>query len=207
MTIPIKYRKSPEVGINYDFADILADVGYVTFYGLEDEATGKKLSRQAVASSFVSSTVTGTTGNIESNFDYEFLLPAYLKGDMFVTITLVVDGSASTSATNDTTIEIIHERDGTETSIGTQQAIATLTNPVDTTPTESRNTLTFAIDKRFTKGDKLRIEVISTVAASNVNSYAGHYHDGANRDFTLVDQFGLATYSNLIVQVPFSLAL
>ena len=207
MVIPIKYRKSGDVMVNYDFADILSDVGYVVFYGMEDEAENQKLVRLAIESTSVKSTISGTTGSVESNLDYEFLLPAYVKGDLFVTITIEADGHSSSTAQNDTTIEILHVRNGTETSIGTQLALPQLNNPADTAADQARHTATFVVDKKFKKGDIIRVEVITSVASGNANSNASHYHDGANRNLNLIDQLGIACNSNLIVQVPFRLEL
>lgn len=208
MVIPTRYRKAQETQVNYDIVDVITDVGYITLFGFSDEADAKTLIRQTLPSTDISSRVTGTTGNVEVNFDFTFETADRVKGDLFVTITIFVDGSASNTAQNDTTIEIFHVDSGaSETTIGTQQSIAQLNNPVDTAQDEARTTLTFAVDKFFAEGDKLRIEVISAVTSSNGNSFAGFYHDAINRDFSLVDQHGIATNSNLIVNVPFDLDL
>jgi len=199
------YTQSAEHLINFDFADILTDVGYVNFYGIDDEADNYRLSRLQIESTDVKSTRTGTSGNVERNFDFEFNISKKLKGDLYVTITIFADGYGSATAQNDTTIEIFHFDGSTETTIGTQQSITQLNNPSSTAQDEYRTTLTFAVDKLFKRGDKLRIEVISTITSSNANSTAGFYHDGANRGFSLTDQHGIAANSNLIIQLPFDL--
>ena len=206
MVIPTKYRQATDAIINYDFVDIISETGYISVYGFSDEANNKLLIRQVLESSDVKSQVVGTSGNVEVNFDYEFNKGAHIKGDMYVTITIFADGSASNAVDNDTTIEIFHFDGSTETTIGTQQAMERLNNPVSTAEDQARYTAKFAVDKRFSRGDKLRVEVISTLAnSSNVNNKIGFYHDPKNRDFSLVDQHGAGAPSNLIVTVPFKI--
>lgn len=206
MAIRKKYRKSPEILTNYDFTDVVANVGYITFYGISDEADSKKLVRQAIESTDVKSDIQGTTGNVESNFDYTFNISQLVKGDLYVTITILANDNGTGTCENDTTVEIFHYDGSTETSIGTQQSIAQL-SATGGAQEEARHTLTFDVNKRFNKGDILRVEVITTVTGNNSNDFASHYHDGANRDFSLTDQHGVAAPSNLIVLVPFDLDL
>jgi|TARA_R110000751_G_scaffold117608_2_gene217850 hypothetical protein len=204
MAIPVRYRKSAEVLANYDFADLLTGVGTITLYGISDEAGTKKLSRQALESTAVKADIQGTSGSIESNYDIEFNRSELVKGDLSATITIQAT-STTGSSTNDTTVEIFHvDSASSETTIGSQQAITQLSNP-SAGSTEYRTTLTFAVNKRFARGDKLRIEVISTVASANSNSVASHYHDGANRNLSLTDQHGIAAPSNLIALIPFDI--
>lgn len=207
MPIPKVYRKSPPLQINFDFADILSNAGWVTMYGISDEADTKTLSRQALESTDVESRKTGTSGNVEANFDFTFDIAQKVKGKLYVTITIEAEGFGSNTAQNDTTIEIFHYDGTTETTIGTQQSIAQLNNPVDTAADQARTTLTFDVDRFFKKEDILRVEVISTVTSAHASSSAAFYHDGANRDLSLTDQHGIATNSNLIVLVPFELNL
>lgn len=207
MTIPIKYRKTPPVTINFDFADVLTNTGYATMYGFSDEADNKILIRQVLDSTDNKSTVTGTSGNVEANFDFTFEKAVRVKGEMFVSVTIFTDVSSTNTSTNDTTVEIFHFDDVTETTIGTQQAIAQLENPASTPEDEARTTLTFDIDRFFQKGEKLRIEVISTVASSNSGAIAGFYHDPTSRKTGLTDQNNNTIGSDLLVQVPFELNL
>lgn len=204
MGVPEVYTKSAPVLVNFDFADILSDVGYITLFGINDEAGTKSLNRTALESTTVLTKVTGTSGNVEANFDSTINIAQLIKGDLFVSITIQATSTTGTSQ-NDTTIEIFHvDGASSETSIGTQQAIRQLNNP-SSGSTEWRSTLTFDVNKQFAKGDKLRIEVISTVTSGNANSTAGFFHDGSNRDLGLTDQEGVTARSNLIVSVPFDL--
>ena len=205
MPIPEIYRKSGDILVNYDFVDILNDVGYVTFYGISDEADAKKLTRTALESSDIQTTAIGSPATTEANFDYTFVLAQKVKGDLFVSITLEVDGSASTAGTGRVKVRIIHYDGSTETTIGTQQTSSDLTNPADTAKDQARYTFTFDVDKNFKKGDILRVEVIIEIDTGHVNNFVSFYHDGANRDFTLTDQHGVTARSNLIVDVPFTL--
>ncbi len=201
------YTTSPPVLVNFDFEDILSDAGYITLTAMIDEAANERLIRQALDGVILRTVVTGNSGEtVEKNFDFEFNISQLVKGDLFVSITIFADGSGSNTGINNTTIEIFHVDSGAaETTIGTQQSIAELTNPVSTAQDEYRSTLTFAVNKRFKKGDKLRIEVISTVTGGNPNGKAGFYHDSADRDTGLTDQNNFTAKSNLLVQVPFDL--
>ena len=207
MAIPIKYRKSTDALINFDFADILSNVGYVNFFAIISENASERLTRQTTEGTTILSQFTGeTSGSVEKNFDFEFNISKLVKGDLFVSITIFADGSGSSQAFNDTTIEIIHvDSASSETSIGTQQSITQLVNPVSTPQDEYRTTLIFAVNKQFKKGDKLRIEIITTMTGGNTNDKAGFYHDPANRDFSLTDQHNIAARSDLLIQVPFDL--
>ena len=210
MAIPIKYRESTPFSINFDFADTLSDIGYITMFAFIDEAGTTSLIRQTLESSDPKPTVTGTSGNIEKNFDFTFETAAHVKGDLFVSITIYTNGSASNAVDNVTTIEIFHVDSGaTETSIGTQQTMATLNNPSQLVQDEARHTATFDINKVFKKGEKLRIEVISTLTNSgNANNEVGFYADPAARNFILVDQHQVTGLtSQLKVLVPFPLNL
>ena len=135
------------------------------------------------------------------------MLPAHVKGNLFVTITIEADGSGANAATNDTTIKIYHYDGTTETQLGSTATLPQLENPASTAADQARHSATFAVDKVFKKGDILRVEVISTIASANANSTASHYHDGANRDLSLTDQFEVSCRSDLIVQTPFQLSL
>ncbi len=207
MPVPIVYTQSPPVLVNFDFADVLADVGYITLTAMIDEAGNERIIRQTLDGVTLRTVVTGNSGEtVEKNFDFEFNISQLVKGDLFVSITIFADGSGSNTGINNTTVEIFHvDSASNETSIGTQQSIAELTNPISTAQDEYRSTLTFAVNKRFKKGDKIRIEVISTVTGGNPNGKAGFYHDPADRDTGLVDQGGFTAKSNLLMQVPFDL--
>ena len=103
-----------------------------------------------------------------------------------------------------TTVEIFHVREGTETTIGTQQAIAQQSTSGG--PDHYRTTLSFSVDKFFKKGDILRVEVITTVTGGAAADYAGFYHDPLNRT-SISDQHTTGASSDLKIQVPFRLNL
>ena len=203
MPIPQTYVTSPEAAVNFDFADVLTDVGYVTLTALDDEAGGQKLSRLVVDSTNLRTSV-AQPGSVESNFDFEFLTSQKVKGDLLLTITIWAHDTGTGNTTNDTTVEIFHVDSGaTETTIGTQQAITQLVTAGDG---NYRTTLTFAVDKQFAVGDKLRVEVISTITGNAGGDVGGVYHDPLNRT-TITDQHSSGANTNLIVQVPFQLDL
>lgn len=115
--------------------------------------------------------------------------------------------TGSGSTTNDTTIEILHvDENDVETSIGTQQAIGQRTAVGGGIDLDIyRTNLTFNVDKKFKKGEKIRVEVISTVNGNAAGDIAGFYHDPADRT-SVTDQHG-GTNSHLLVQIPFQLEL
>lgn len=209
MTIPQKYRKTSEALVNYDFTDLLEGVGYVTFYGISDEADSTALSRYPLESTDVLLKQTGQPdADLEINFDYPFGFAQVVKGNLYATCTIEAKNTAGETVINTTKIRIYHVRNGTETTIGTQQTIAALTAAGGGATFDYRTTLTFDVDKSFKKGDTLRVEVIvghNATGTAGANDWSGIYCDGANRDFSITDQHGIAANSNLIVQVPFDL--
>lgn len=189
--------------LNVDFSDYLTEVGYVILYGVVDEAGAYTLSRQQLESSSVLTQATGTPASNEENFDFEFISAQSVKGNLYVNVTIAVDGSAGTAGNGRVAIRIIHYDGSSETEIAAQQTSSDLFNPGSTAQDEARYLFTFAVDKHFKRGDTLRVETIITIDAGNANNYVQLYHDGANRDLSLVDQFGVAAKSNFIVQLPF----
>jgi len=210
MPIPRVYTEAPRPLINFNFDDILSDVGYITVYGVSDENDDLTLLRSPIESTEVYSDVpvsdVTTPETAELNFDMTFNISQKVKGVLYVTATISAVGASGYTVNNDTTIEIFHVDSGaSETSIGTQQSIRQL-SVVGTTQEESRHTLAFDVDKFFAKGDKLRVEVVMTATSSGTGSGdIKTYHDGANRNLSLTDQWGAAADSNLIVNIPFPL--
>ena len=195
-----KYRKSPEILVNYDYTDILNNVGYVVLNGLCDTASDYFLSRLAVASKTYLTT-SAPTGSTEKNFDFEFPNSQHIKGNLFITYTMKHVANLIHNST--LAFRIIHYDGTTETEVAAQQSV--IITAASGTFYE-RGTFRFAVDKIFRKGDILRIEAImSTNSVSPSTDLCGLFHDGENRNFGQVSPAGTATNSNLIIQVPFDL--
>lgn len=206
MTIPTKYAQPSAPLVNYDFADILSDVGYITLYGLDVEGGVKVLSRLAVVSD-AESTNQAATGGLDSevNFDFEFSLPQYIKGYLFVTVTFFAIASGAQNADCYLKIRPIHvDASSTETQMAAQIQTSTLgtTSPPQTV--YERTTLRFQVEQLFKKGETLRIEV-QTYSTLSTNAANGFYHDGGNRDYNQVDPTGQTCDSTIVVQVPIRL--
>ena len=208
MAIPIKYRKSPEVLANYSFVDILSDVGYVTVFGIMDEADTRSFSRLAIDSKEERRLFTSTGGlEGEDNFDFTFNLPVTIKGDLYLTLTYFARAIATQSADCFLKIRVMHFDGSTETVIGTQQTTDTITQTVDSTFLWQRTTLLFDLTRKFfARGDKLRVE-IEVHSTLSTNAACGYYHDGNNKDFAQEDPVGTSVGSNLICQIPLVLDL
>lgn len=206
MPLNQKYRKSNEVLVNYDFADILSNVGYVTVYGVSDSANTKTLSRLPLASADYYTVVNGATAgsptSTEVNFDYTFNSSQLVKGKLFVTETYEATDSGA-DVTAYTKVRILHYDGTTENVIGAQQTTDDLN--VSTGTQQFITTLTFDINKHFKRGEMLRIEIELWVASANTNSNSVLYHDGSNRDFGLESPTGVAVGSQLICLMPFDL--
>ncbi len=192
------------VNVNYDFTDFLENTGYVILYGMTDTAGNYFLTRNQIASSTVSTSADSGTTPVEVNFDYTFLVATRLKGKLTVSATYAADNNASNTSSGKVTFEPIHYDGNTETSLATAQVTDTVSNPASTTQTEMVDTLVFSVDRYFKVGEILRIEaIIEAINFSTGSPSATLYHDGANRNLTLVDdKTSAAADSNLKVVIP-----
>jgi len=164
--LPVVYRKSSEVGFNVDYIDTITNLGYKKMYccGGED-STGSiyfLTTDATIPASQNNRTISATNTSTEANFDITFNNTATIAGaDAYVSFSLAINASASVAVT------IYHVNSaGTETSLGTK-----------TSPSRSggvnnyRESMKIALTKRtFTKGDKLRVEVILTDSDANASN-------------------------------------
>lgn len=208
MTIPKIYRQTPEVLANYDFADLLSGVGYVTFYGLRDDADVVALSRSPIESTdpFSAADVAIGSGKVlDLDYDFEFTFGQYVKGDLFVTLTYAATNTGVQTTTAFTKVKIVHYDGTTETVIGTQQTTDSVVQ-AGSGSSYYRTTVKFAVDKRFKTGDIIRV-IIEGWGDASAGGSMEVWADGANRNYSIVDQDGIACNSNLIITVPFKLSI
>ena len=203
--IPEKYRKQPPVQVNYSFEDLLANVGYVELVCVFDEADEYSFQRLPLDST----TKRKNYGDIgvglqgEVNIDYTFLTSQLVKGNAFLSITLFAQALSTQTTTCYLKIRVLHVSGVTETLIGTQQTTDTLTQTDDAATLYHRTTLKFALDKQFTKGEILRVE-IETWSDHATNTNKGFYVDGGNKAWGQTED-SVAIGSNIILEVPFDL--
>lgn len=205
-TLPVNFPVPQEPAlVNYDFQDYISSTGWVQMYGFKDEADAYKLLTFPVGSKSITTSFNGAGGSGlqgESNFNYEFLIPQLVKGELYVTVSYFVVAGATQTATGYIKCRIIHYDGVTETEIGTQQTADTINETADTTVTSNRTTFTFDVNRFFKASETLRVE-IEYWLDSSTNTSIGIGHDGENRD--LGDSNAIPNRSDFIVYVPFDL--
>lgn len=202
---------SPQL-VNYDFTDILSDVGYVTLYAMKDLANNTTLVRQAIESDEVEVRYTvGSSGlQGEVNFDYTFRQPTRLDGLCYVTITYFATATGVQTANGQVKARLIHVDTGaSETEIAAQQESVSIEETQDTSTQYNSVTFSFDIDQAFAKNEKFRLEV-EGYGSNTTNAEMGYFIDPANRDFGQNGLNGLyettiTPSTQLKVLVPFPL--
>lgn len=208
--VPEVFRKSGEQLVNYDFTDLLASVGYVTLYGIKDEADNYSLVRIQPQNADYRTKLnkTDAAGDLSSevNFDFTFGMNQRVRGKLYVAETYEAEGNASDNCNALTKVRIYHVRGVTETEIGTQQTTTTIDDAASTGPDFYRAVLTFDVDKVFIPGDILRVNVEIHIPTNvgSVASFAALFHDGGNRNWGQTYE-GVLIDSLFTVDVPFDL--
>ena len=89
MAIDETFTKASPTLVNFDFTDILADVGYVTLFAMIDQANSETLIRQTIESNDIKVSVFPSSGGlqVEHNFDFEFRTPTRIDGLCYVKVT------------------------------------------------------------------------------------------------------------------------
>lgn len=204
-----EFNEAQRILANYDFNNLLEGEGNLVLYGLVDTAGSYTLISKQIASSTYDTLVTASTNpnTDEINFDYEFNTNQRVNGKLYVTLTYGAQSGGGSNATAHILVRPLHYDGTTETELASQQQTSDLVNSSGS-ETQQVETLAFDIDKTFSKGQKLRIEVIVYVQCANINGYARLYHDGANRDLTLTDVLtNTSADSNLLFNVPIKLRI
>ena len=199
---------SPKL-VNFDFSDVLADVGYVNLFAMIDLANNETLIRQAIESDDgrIAFTVSTTGLQGEHNFDFKFRIPTRIEGLVYVVITYYAQTPGSGTASTFLKVRLIHLDTGaSETEIGSQQTSTTVTE-TDANSKEFRSvTFSFDINQAFAKNEEFRLEVETHADNAPGNTQAGFLADPANRDYEQGDVAGqFAPSSQLKVLLPFPL--
>ena len=215
MVLRQPFTTTSQTLVNYDFTDILSDLGYVTVFGMIDLANNETLVRPTIESDDPKiSFSTGGGGSLrgESNFDFEFRLEKRLDGLCYVSILYFARAIGNEDATCLVKVRLIHvDTSNTEVEIGAQQVSSTVTETASAATAWNTAVFSFDINQAFSKGEKLRLEV-QVHSGDPGNTDVGFYADPADRDFEQVGQLGSFTTtiipsSQLKVLMPFPLEL
>lgn len=209
MPIINRFVTAPQQVVTYDFNDVQTNQAYIILYGHKDLADATTLIRQRISSNIADvrtqfAVSSGASALGEANFDYEFAIPQRVDGNLYVFVPMFAQATATQNIDVFLKIRILHYDGSTETLIGTQQTSASHTTSTDSATEGTTQTLTFAVDRQFKIGEKLRVE-IEVWSNATTNGNVGFYHDPANTDYG-VDWTGAvsgtALPSNMIVYVP-----
>lgn len=212
MTLPKEYRTAQERFIlSFNFSDAVTQTGYITFYGVVDEASAEFLTPVTIESDETSTTDSAVVSPYslrdERDFDIEFKKPQTVGGRAFIASTIITsNGSGANSAGTYLKIRIYHFDGTTETEIGTQQSTSSLDIAPGAASTQyARNMCSFSVnDTLFAIGDKLRVNVELWVSVGGAGGgYGGYFHDGKNRDLTGTTTAGEAVPTDLKCIIPF----
>ena len=186
MTIPIKYRTSPEGIISITSEDFITGVGYQTLYlcaGDSNESyinflstkqlfayadpTGIAAGANLYIDETYSTSSTTYADTLDKDFDIEIQNPFNLRGVVFANVAFSNDED-STNFVKFKVKVIVRHFDGT-----TEANLLTMTT-TEQTNSNGINDYYFClrgeiVEKKFEKGDKLRVTVIIQTA-SNVGS-------------------------------------
>ena len=193
--------------VTYDFADVLSRTGYITFYVVGgDNSSSLFLSPIVIESdSEKYSTERASTGTTELDIDLTFNVAQTIKGRLFTALSYTAyGGNGVGTAVVEPKVRIYHVTSGgTETEIGTQQTLTSISQGSAASYTDTREMAEFNIaEKRFAIGEKLRLN-IEFIATIGTNTTATLWHDGANRDITGRDFLNTALPTDIKVLVPF----
>ncbi len=194
MGIPTKYRKSSAVIASYDWLDLTSGIGYRRYYAcaatLSTGVVYFLTTRSDIDAFPLRITTTGTT-----NFDIEFGVAAYIKGDAFINLSSTWNGG--TANTTKYTATIYHiDIDSNTTSLGS--AITSTKSYGDW-----RHSLKITLAaKKFTPGEKLRLTILETTVTGNSNQQRLAIDPSSRLTFT-EDSASATSNTNLTLDMPF----
>jgi len=217
MTVPIKFRKSRERIISFNFNDIADGTGQVKFYGFNSEVGGTadyhlttdNSIRSILAETQGSAQSGGGGESINLNWDLpSFNLPKTVRGGFLVTGNYAISGAANPGS-GTITVKVIRLSGAVETELASVVGPAFVA--VDTTANPSKRfVITGTITKTLFKvGDVLRLKVVCTaddLTGGSASCILGN--DPTNNDGTvLTPSSDSDETTQLIIYIPFDLDL
>lgn len=194
MPIPVVYRKSSEVLVNYDYTDILEGTGTIVFYGLDttdNAARSYSLTSQQVHSDKLLTYGDGSAGGEEKVLDIDFdvspfVFPQNIKGQLRAVVPLITGHESTINKEGTCYVKIkVRKWDGsTETELASNTKSRTMPGSAssDTTQDVMSIDIDLTTGYHFEAGEQLRITVevwALTQGASKIQ--LGLYHDPKNR--------------------------
>lgn len=191
--LPIHFRKAADFQVQYTFIETMSNVGFVRFYPCNSRKTGP-VDTKFLAVKTIESYPDKTTNNSDSDFDWEFKIPATVAAD-----DVIVNLTQKSVALKESivTVNIYHvSLAAAETLIGTFVCI-------------SRNDGSYyrecmqipVSQKSFAIGEKLRVNIVMTGDADG----GKHYYNDPTSPLTVVDDRGRTVGTDLTVDVPFKI--
>lgn len=203
-TLPLVFRKSPEVGYQVDYFDYTTGAGYKKFYlagGANAAGNQYFLTSDAAINSHYDNLILTKTINDDVDFDLTFNTHTTIAtAEAQACFTVYNPDNGKTLIV---TINIYHvDKNGTETLIGTTTD-ATLT----ATPSESMKRRSFKISltrKALNIGEKLRINIVLT---GDADSTALVYIDPSGRSTGTEQTTNATINSSFWLNIPFEIDL
>lgn len=199
MAVPNYFQTEKTANVLYDYADITSATGYKTFYlgASQNSSTTDYIITTKALRSFPATVA--TTSSSEYNFDYEFNVPAIIKGQAFMNVTAQIAGISSGYFV----ARIIHVNlAAAETVLGTYTS-PTNSNGSSVTRAERYMCFWNVPETNFGVGDKLRIEI--TLSESASGTYA-MYIDASNME-PYTDSYTRTFPTSAILDLPFKIDL
>jgi len=219
--IPHYFRRSASVSANYSWTDLIAGVGYRTYYLCGQNqwssfgpyiffVTPRPMDAcsddQAIAIAGLTTNADWTT-IIDKDFDLLFNMPAIIYGTAFVNSTVKVwSNSDASPGFAKLTINFYHvSTDAAETLLGT---FTTDQMSGISTPSYSRYSIPISLsNKKFAIGEKLRLNVyVEGKIESGKTMYCRIYIDPTSRQ-TFTDILSTTVGSDFKFDVPFKISI
>lgn len=193
--LPKPFLSTRSAIASYSFEDFASGMSYVKFYVTQGYQTGAYTYFLTSNIGDAHNTTVSQTGagSVEKNFDITFIRPAVIAaGDCVINYSVMSNNVAGVLSS--VSVEVFHVAvDTTETSIGAQT-----TGAAAGQNSLNRNLIKIPLtETKFSKGEKLRIEVILTV--SGAGGEIGWYYT----DPTEIDAAGVGKSTDFVVFVPF----
>lgn len=173
---------------SYDWTDISSGDGYRTYYCYQASGAyvmgGSIYSSEIVDDYSVESALTeARVGG--ATFELSYNKPATINGDVIVSIPYganALTGSAGQTIIAYASCALIHESDGTDTTLGHFKT-KTVTGIQATSAGTKRDTQNISVsNEEFKRGDQLKLVVDIIATSQTTTGVAGFGHDPKNRD-------------------------